>query len=53
MAVPVLTGFLGCNVDSLIGATWERDGKISKLGNNMVSMAVAAGLGLVLLYTLM
>lgn len=53
LAVPVLTGFLGCNVDSLIGATWERDGKISKLGNNMVSMAVAAGLGLVLLYALM
>jgi uncharacterized protein (TIGR00297 family) len=52
LAIPILMGFLGCNIDSLIGATWEREGRISKLGNNMVSMAAAAVLGFVLLYLL-
>jgi uncharacterized membrane protein len=45
-------GFLGCIIDSLIGATWEREGHISKLGNNMISMAAAAVLGFLLLYFL-
>jgi uncharacterized protein (TIGR00297 family) len=52
LLIPILTGFLGCNIDSLIGATWEREGRISKLGNNMVSMAVAAIVGFVLIYLL-
>jgi uncharacterized protein (TIGR00297 family) len=52
LAIPILMGFLGCIIDSLIGATWEREGHISKLGNNMISMAAAAVLGFLLLYFL-
>jgi uncharacterized protein (TIGR00297 family) len=40
--VPIAFGFMGCFLDSLIGATLERGGKISKLGNNILSMAFAA-----------
>jgi uncharacterized protein (TIGR00297 family) len=38
--VPMLCGFLGCQIDSVIGATLERDGKIGKLGNNFSSIAL-------------
>lgn len=38
--VPMLCGFLGCQIDSVIGATLERDGKIGKLGNNFSSIAM-------------
>ncbi|OGS56680.1 MAG: hypothetical protein A3K60_02275 [Euryarchaeota archaeon RBG_19FT_COMBO_56_21] len=37
--IPMLCGFLGCQIDSLIGATWERRGKVGKLGNNFLSIA--------------
>lgn len=37
--IPILCGFLGCQIDSVIGATWERRGKIGKLGNNFISIA--------------
>ena len=40
--IPMLCGFFGCQVDSVIGATIERRGKIGKLGNNMVSIACGA-----------
>jgi len=40
--IPMLCGFLGCQIDSVIGATIERQGKIGKLGNNMVSIACGA-----------
>jgi len=40
--VPIIFGFVGCNVDSLIGATLERRGIVSKLGTNIISMAVGA-----------
>jgi uncharacterized protein (TIGR00297 family) len=36
--VPMLCGFLGCQIDSLIGATLETKGKIGKLGNNFFSI---------------
>jgi len=38
--IPMLCGFLGCQIDSLIGATWEQRGKIGKLGNNFLSIAL-------------
>lgn len=46
--VPMLCGFFGCQVDSVIGATWERRGRIGKLGNNFVSIAIGTGLALAL-----
>lgn len=46
--VPMLCGFLGCQVDSLIGATWERAGRIGKLGTNFLSIALATSLALAL-----
>jgi uncharacterized protein (TIGR00297 family) len=33
-------GFLGCQLDSVIGATLETDGKVSKLTNNLASISV-------------
>jgi len=50
--VPVFIGFLGCNVDSLIGATLERRGYLGKLGNNMLSMAIGALISLAILLSL-
>jgi len=46
--VPMLCGFLGCQVDSVIGATIERAGKIGKLGNNMASIAFGTALAFVI-----
>ncbi len=40
--VPMLCGFLGCQVDSVIGATLESRKKIGKLGNNFVSILLGA-----------
>ncbi|HUL39561.1 MAG TPA: DUF92 domain-containing protein [Methanomassiliicoccales archaeon] len=48
--IPIVLGFVGCNIDSLIGATWERSGKVSKLGTNVISMAVATVLAAVILW---
>ncbi len=49
--IPMLCGFLGCQIDSVIGATWETKGKIGKLGNNFLSIlagtAIAFGLALI------
>jgi uncharacterized protein (TIGR00297 family) len=47
--VPIIIGFIGCNIDSLVGATLERGGYIGKLGTNMISMAMGALLALVIL----
>lgn len=46
--VPMLCGFFGCQVDSVIGATLETRGRIGKLGNNFVSIGVGTGLALLL-----
>jgi uncharacterized protein (TIGR00297 family) len=46
--IPMLCGFLGCQIDSVIGATWERDKKIGKLGNNFVSIALGTLIALAL-----
>lgn len=47
--IPIALGFVGCNIDSLVGATWERKGYVSKLGTNMISMAAATIIALVFL----
>lgn len=46
--VPMLCGFLGCQIDSLIGATLERQGKVGKLGNNFTSIALGTLIALAL-----
>jgi len=46
--VPMLCGFLGCQIDSLIGATWEQRKKIGKLGNNFLSIALGTLIALAL-----
>jgi len=46
--IPMLCGFLGCQIDSVIGATWEQRKKIGKLGNNFLSIALGTLIALVL-----
>lgn len=48
LAVPALVGFLGCQVDSVLGATLEGDGLFTKEETNLVSIAVGGVLGFVL-----
>jgi len=48
--IPIVLGFVGCNIDSLIGATWERSGKVSKLGTNILSMAIATAIAALILW---
>jgi uncharacterized protein (TIGR00297 family) len=52
MLIPMVMGFVGCLLDSVIGATLERAGKVSKLGNNMLTMAIGSALG-ALIFTLL
>ncbi|MFP4169645.1 MAG: DUF92 domain-containing protein [Methanomassiliicoccales archaeon] len=49
LLVPVAIGIIGCNIDSLIGATLERRGAVGKLGNNIASMAIGSLIALPLL----
>jgi uncharacterized membrane protein len=41
-------GFLGCMVDSMIGATLERRRLVSKLGNNIISMTIGSALAFII-----
>lgn len=45
--VPMLCGFFGCQIDSFIGATLERRGRIGKLGNNFASILAGTALAFV------
>lgn len=47
--IPMVVGFVGCNVDSLIGATLEQRGYVGKLGTNMISMATGSLIALLIL----
>lgn len=47
--VPTAMGVAGCMLDSVVGATLERRGMVTKLGNNMMTMAAGSALS-VLLY---
>ncbi len=48
-AIPIVVGFIGCQVDSVLGATLERRGLISKKLVNLVS----TGSGAILAYALL
>lgn len=48
--IPMLCGFLGCQIDSVIGATWEQRKKIGKLGNNFISIALGTLIALALAF---
>jgi len=48
--IPAAMGILGCFIDSVIGATLETQGLISKLWNNITSMAFGALMALLLLF---
>jgi uncharacterized protein (TIGR00297 family) len=41
LLLPMLAGFLGCMVDSVLGATLEARGVLTKLTNNLASISVA------------
>ncbi|HPR98509.1 MAG TPA: DUF92 domain-containing protein [Methanomassiliicoccales archaeon] len=47
--VPVSMGILGCFIDSVIGATLETKGWVTKLWNNISSMALGAVVALLVL----
>jgi len=47
LSVAVVCGFLGTNIDSLLGATLQRRGMLSNSGVNLVSTTLAALLGVV------
>ncbi len=50
--LPVFVGFLGCNIDSVVGATLERKGYVGKLGTNMISMGIGGLIALVVLISI-
>ncbi len=45
LIIPVSLGFLGCQLDSVMGATLERTGHIGKGGVNFVSISTATAVG--------
>jgi uncharacterized protein (TIGR00297 family) len=48
--VPISMGVLGCFIDSVIGATLETRGLVSKLWNNVSSMALGAAIALMFIF---
>jgi uncharacterized protein (TIGR00297 family) len=52
IALPTAIGFLGCQVDSVIGATLERRGLLNKKTNNLVSTVFGGVLAYVILVAL-
>ena len=48
LLVPTLMGFLGCQVDSVLGATLEGGGLFTKEETNLLSITAGALLGLAL-----
>jgi uncharacterized protein (TIGR00297 family) len=50
--IPIAMGFLGNVLDSLLGATFERKGNISKYCNNCISALVGASIGLLIVILL-
>ena len=41
--IPMVAGFIGCMLDSLVGATLETWGYVNKYGNNCIT-GIAGGL---------
>jgi len=52
MLIPVMAGFAGCLMDSILGATLETKGLINKYGNNAITMLLGGFLGM-LVYILL
>lgn len=50
--IPIVVGFMGCHLDSLIGATIESRGLVSKRANNLISTSVGAITATFLMYAL-
>lgn len=48
LLIPIIVGFLGCQIDSFVGATLEERGLISKKANNLLSTSLGALLALAL-----
>jgi len=48
LLIPVLAGFIGCLLDSLLGATWESRGLINKYTNNAITMVLGGFIGILL-----
>lgn len=48
LVIPAVVGFLGCQIDSVFGATLERRGILDKRTNNLVSTSLGAIIALVL-----
>jgi uncharacterized protein (TIGR00297 family) len=42
LGIPIVVGFIGCQVDSVVGATLETRGLVSKKTNNLLSTSVGA-----------
>ncbi len=52
MFIPVIVGFIGCQIDSLLGATIEARGWINKKGVNLVATSLGAILAYLMLLRL-
>jgi uncharacterized membrane protein len=48
VVVTVIAGFIGTNVDSLVGATLENSGRIGNSGTNLAATFVGGVSGMVL-----
>ncbi len=48
LLIPIAVGFVGCQLDSFVGATLETRGLISKKANNLLTTSLGAVLALVL-----
>jgi len=49
LVVPMVFGLVGCQIDSVLGATLETKGYLTKLTNNLTSIALATILAAVVL----
>jgi uncharacterized membrane protein len=49
LLLPMAIGFLGCQIDSVIGATLERRGIVNKKTNNLISTVSGAILAYLIL----
>jgi uncharacterized membrane protein len=49
LLIPMAIGFLGCQIDSVIGATLERRGIVNKKTNNLISTVSGAILAYLIL----
>jgi len=49
LVIPAVVGFLGCQIDSILGATLERRGLIHKKGVNLVATSTGAFIAYLLL----